>query len=328
MKRHYHVGISVLALLACSLMLASCADPAIQGQDARDEFEVSLSPSEPKTATGRDINSDINITNVYAKVFNSSREHLPSTDVAQVTALTHNGTKWTATVHLASPASGTITFLVWAVNASGEHLYCGTGNLTVGTGGTSITVATTSEYALKSMGPGGGYIFYDKGSYSDGWRYLEADNTDYAVGAVTTHIFGHYRTDPSLDSVIVPGTNSAIGAGLGNTNLLVSYMGSTAYTSFYKATVTTTDQYAAKMCADLNKNGCSDWFLPSYDELALINDNLKVQGVTGFIDGGYYWSSKVDSDHNAIVEYFYQDGGNPNSAWKENLHPVRAARRF
>jgi hypothetical protein len=327
MKRHYHIGISVLALLACSLMLASCADPAIQGQDARDEFEVSLSPSEPKTATGRDINSDINITNVYAKVFNSSREHLPSTDVAQVTALTHNGTKWTATVHLASPASGTITFLVWAVNASGEHLYCGTGNLTVGTGGNSITVATTSEYALKSMGPGGGYIFYDKGSYSDGWRYLEADYEDYEIDGNSTHIFGHYRIVPSETSRLIGGTSQAIGSGVANTNVLTVAMGDTAFTSFYGEVTTTTSQYAAKLCADLAKNGFSDWFLPSYNELVLINDNLKVGGITGFINEGKYWSSSEDSDHNAWGENFFMEGG-AYSNWKENKYPVRAARRF
>ena len=29
-------------------------------------------------------------------------------------------------------------------------------------------------YILQDTGPGGGLIFFDKGSYSDGWRYLEA----------------------------------------------------------------------------------------------------------------------------------------------------------
>lgn len=30
------------------------------------------------------------------------------------------------------------------------------------------------EYKLGDTGPAGGLIFYDKGSYSNGWRYLEA----------------------------------------------------------------------------------------------------------------------------------------------------------
>jgi len=36
------------------------------------------------------------------------------------------------------------------------------------------TVSKTDTYALRDVGPAGGYIFYDKGSYSNGWRYLEA----------------------------------------------------------------------------------------------------------------------------------------------------------
>jgi TolB-like protein len=32
----------------------------------------------------------------------------------------------------------------------------------------------STVYRVGEIGPSGGYVFYDKGSYSDGWRYLEA----------------------------------------------------------------------------------------------------------------------------------------------------------
>jgi len=32
----------------------------------------------------------------------------------------------------------------------------------------------TVTYNLRDEGPAGGWVFYDKGSYSDGWRYMEA----------------------------------------------------------------------------------------------------------------------------------------------------------
>lgn len=34
------------------------------------------------------------------------------------------------------------------------------------------------EWQAKCIGPAGGYVFYDKGEYSDGWRYLEAAPKD------------------------------------------------------------------------------------------------------------------------------------------------------
>ena len=38
-----------------------------------------------------------------------------------------------------------------------------------------------SGYSIGDIGPAGGYIFYDKGYYSDGWRYLEAAPADLRV---------------------------------------------------------------------------------------------------------------------------------------------------
>ncbi|MCK9288468.1 MAG: hypothetical protein M0P29_12990, partial [Sphaerochaetaceae bacterium] len=34
-------------------------------------------------------------------------------------------------------------------------------------------VEETTTYHLGDTGPAGGYVFYDKDSYSDGWRYME-----------------------------------------------------------------------------------------------------------------------------------------------------------
>ena len=38
--------------------------------------------------------------------------------------------------------------------------------------------AFADDYKVGDEGPAGGIIFYDKGEYSDGWRYLEAAPAD------------------------------------------------------------------------------------------------------------------------------------------------------
>ena len=60
---------------------------------------------------------------------------------------------------------GILILSVMALVLSG----CGEGNLV-----TLPPLEENGTYALRDIGPAGGYISYDKGSYSDGWRYLEA----------------------------------------------------------------------------------------------------------------------------------------------------------
>ena len=45
--------------------------------------------------------------------------------------------------------------------------------------------ANLSTYTVGNIGPSGGYVFYDKGSYSDGWRYLEAAPASAEFAATT-----------------------------------------------------------------------------------------------------------------------------------------------
>jgi TolB-like protein len=39
------------------------------------------------------------------------------------------------------------------------------------------------EYKIGDTGPAGGLVFYDKGAFFDGWRYLEASSSDVGSGA-------------------------------------------------------------------------------------------------------------------------------------------------
>ena len=175
-------------------------------------------------------------------------------------------------------------------------------------------------------GPGGGYVFYDKGVYSDGWRFLEAAPSDIKLGeSVYFHIFGHYRINPN-GYVMEVGTSSAIGEGKSNTEALVAAMGSAAYTEWDPSKTTTTGDYAAKLCYLHEAGGYDDWFLPSKDELNLMYVNLKSQGIGGLSAGYEYWSSSEIGSHLAWMQNFYNGDQYSNYSRASTLwvRPVRA----
>ena len=153
---------------------------------------------------------------------------------------------------------------------------------------------------IGETGPAGGLIFYDKGSVSDGWRYLEAHPSDQS----TSYVWN--------GSGIVGGTSADIGTGEANTNAIVGQSAGNA-------------DSAAKLCYELEFNGYNDWFLPSTDELNLMYTNLKVAGKGSFSDSPY-WSSTEESELFAWYQYFgtgHADNGNKN-----DLNYVRAIRSF
>ena len=169
-----------------------------------------------------------------------------------------------------------------------------------GCGGSPITPPIT--YAIGDTGPAGGWIFYDKGSSSDGWRYLEAAPSDQSASAP----WGCY-------GVSISGADgTAVGTGKQNT-IDIEAGCATAGT-------------AADICANLSLGGYSDWFLPSKDELNLMYTNLKVAGVGGF-DGSYYWSSSESYDTAADGQNFYNGIQNATDGKLTPLR-VRAARAF
>ena len=164
---------------------------------------------------------------------------------------------------------------------------------------------------IGDKGPAGGWIFYDKGSYSDGWRYLQV-----APASTEANIewSSNYKTFLGV-------TEDGIGTGQSNTTKIVKWLNSQGETG-----------KAAQFCDDLviENNGViySDWFFPSKDELNLMYENLRVAGVGGF-DGDYlyYWSSSErERDANAWLQDFCN--GRQDYGEKDGDNRVRAVRAF
>lgn len=213
-------------------------------------------------------------------------------------------------------------FIGWNTKADGSSAYYTEGStFTMGVSNI-ILYAQWTPYALRDIGPAGGYIFYDKGNYykadfpivkaagngtvpitptySD-WRYLEAapsDSTSAEWGCDGTSIFGANGT--------------AVGTGEQNTIDI--------------ETGCATSGTAADICANLSLGDYSDWFLPSKDELNLMYTNLEVFGVGGFADF-YYWSSSEFDAYYAWAQYFYNGTQDYGLKYSYGLR-VRAVRAF
>ena len=160
-------------------------------------------------------------------------------------------------------------------------------------------------YDLRDIGPAGGWIFYDKGYYSSGWRYLEAApaSTEW-----TDKGWGCYKS-------FIGTTETGIGTGQSNTTIIVAWFNYGYETG-----------KAAQLCDDLVYGDYSDWFLPSKDELNEMYTNLKVFGVGGFAVT-WYWSSSEDNAWDAWDQDF-DDGGQYLNIKDNGFGEVRAVRAF
>lgn len=115
-----------------------------------------------------------------------------------------------------------------------------------GQGASASFTATTKAYLQKDAGPAGGILFYDKGSYSHGWRYMEAAPVN--VGP------GHPWSGKAYYLNIPGAFGTGIGTGLENSLAIEDAFGSGIY--------------LARDCLDYSLNGYSDWFMPSDTEAA------------------------------------------------------------
>ena len=177
---------------------------------------------------------------------------------------------------------------------------------------------TTTVYSIGDTGPAGGLVFYDKGFYSDGWRYLEAASSD-----IGNFAFGFYRPDKENNNLI--GTSLAVGSGKYNTERLVKYMDIDGKAYSGSSGEDVKEEYAARKCLDYEYGGYDDWFLPSKDELNLMYENLHRNGLGSFANDAY-WSSSESSAIGAWVQYF--SSGNQSYYSRGSVLRVRPVRAF
>ncbi len=174
-----------------------------------------------------------------------------------------------------------------------------------------------SGYSIGDEGPAGGLVFFDKGFYSSGWRYLEA--APYDVGSF---VFGYYRLSKEINRHL--GTSSIIGTGKYNTQRLVQYMDieGKAYSCSSGETM---EEYAARKCIDFEFGGYEDWYLPSKDELYYMYWNLYKKGLGSFASNGVYWSSSEDDADGAWAQnFYYGTQGSNDRKYEYRVRPIRA----
>lgn len=168
-------------------------------------------------------------------------------------------------------------------------------------------------YKIGTFGPAGGIVFYDKGVFSNGWRYLEAAPFET-----------EFKAQWGASNQDVPGTSTGLGFGKRNTELIVERLRQLGETG-----------RAAQLCASLNFDGFNDWFLPSKDELNFMYLNLHWKGLGNFDissnnRNNFYFSSSQDSLNFAWSQNF-RDGSQYNaygSSMKNITWSVRAIRAF
>lgn len=103
---------------------------------------------------------------------------------------------------------------------------------------------------------------------------------------------------------LITGTESTLGTGITNTDIIVNNLGSTG-------------NYAAKICKNLVLNGFSDWWLPSENEV----NKIFLSGITGLPE--WLWASTEVSKDSAILVYSIPESG-PRQ--KNSEYPFRAIR--
>jgi len=164
--------------------------------------------------------------------------------------------------------------------------------------GSVVSFSTTLSLPAVSIGQNyaGGIVFYIDQTGQHGLVCAPFDQGVSAWG---------------LNGIDVVGTSPLVGAGALNTSIMVGYGIS-----------------AATLCDTLVLNGYSDWYLPSLNELSLMDANLFAFGLGNFSHNNDWWSSTQYDSVTSFVQRFWGGQGGIFGQPKTNPGYVRAIRSF
>ena len=281
----------VLVVLAVATMAAcNLAVPAQEGSTVEVVMGGIGNPG------GKSIGSDASYVNI--KVMNSLGVQVSAGELKK-----NSDNVWKGNIHVST--DGQMTFKATAGIKEAEVDWLGDATYNVGLDTVPLTITVGIPVVASGLGngygPAGGRIFYDKGEYVFGWRYLEAAPSDQSTSIAWSTV-----TNTATGFM---GMGDAIGNGQANTTAIVGQAGCTSG--------------AAYLCDNLTLGGYSDWFLPSRYELNELYLNSAVIGHKF----AWYWSSSEVSSSNAWLQNF-DDGGMLNYYTKSQACYVRAVRAF
>jgi hypothetical protein len=172
---------------------------------------------------------------------------------------------------------------------------------------------TKEVYTLGQTGPAGGIVFFDKGFYSFGWRFLEVSNTD-----VDNLDWG------CLGSLVDNSSKIDVGMGWLNSIQIANFHDNLNgfYTNPAVCNAANNGTVAAKSALTFEFQNKKDWFLPSQDELNLLYTNLKLQNLGAF-SNKLYWSSS-QNDVNTAKTINFTDGTKQNSSKTVQSNDIKA----
>jgi len=185
------------------------------------------------------------------------------------------------------------------------------------------TALTSKKYMIGETGPAGGIVFHDKGSYSDGPRYLEAAPVRYEFSVNTRNFYQDLNWN---DFLYGKSLDALFGVNWRTTREVITslqdYNGIRVMNRLYTAVSESNDEnisfletlyrsegngrtntdsiatlYAGKInnaavrCIALEINGFKDWFLPSNNELEYMYTFFKNNG--GQFSTAPYLSSSI-----------------------------------
>jgi hypothetical protein len=145
------------------------------------------------------------------------------------------------------------------------------------------TCEDTTSYQIGSQGSAGGFVIYDKGFYSLGWRYIEAAPSDidfFEWGCTNSYI---------------QNTDTTIGKGLINSAKIVNFHDGLLnyYSNPITCSASNNGTVVAKKAFLYSNMNVTDWFLPSEKELDLMYTKLKLQNLGNFSPNAYWSSTEI-----------------------------------